>query len=191
MKLLPLILGASLALFGQAPQRVSTLERIKAANLERVQKDRRRLEQQRRPIASNGAWRDIRAILHCHAEDATHTGGTRPELLAAAKKVGVSAILLTDHVRPNRDYIDDSWRGLREGVLFIPGSEADGFLNYPMRSIRGLKWTTPQEYISVIRRDGGLLTEPLRGDTVSTVPTKGGPPSCRNHPIALRELFWA
>ena len=157
MKLLLLIFGASLALLGQAPQRLSTLQRIQVPNLERVQKDRQRLARQRHPIASDGAWRDVRAILHCHAEDATHTGGTRPEVLAAAKKTGVSAVLLSDHVRPQRDYIDDSWRGLREGVLFIPGSEAEGFLNYPMRSIRGLKWTSPQEYIALIRRNGGLI----------------------------------
>ncbi len=29
---------------------------------------------------------DYRAILHAHAEDSAHTGGTRPEMLADAKK---------------------------------------------------------------------------------------------------------
>ena len=29
---------------------------------------------------------DYRAILHAHAEDSAHTGGTRPEMLADAKQ---------------------------------------------------------------------------------------------------------
>ena len=78
---------------------------------------------------------DYRAILHAHAEDSTHTGGTRPEMLAEAKREGVHAILLTDHFRPPRDFMTESWRGLREGVLFVPGSESHGFLIYPTRPI--------------------------------------------------------
>ena len=74
---------------------------------------------------------DYRAILHAHAEDSSHTGGTRPEMLSEAKKAGVHAIFLSDHHRPPKDFIRDSWRGLREGVLFVPGSEAHGFLLYP------------------------------------------------------------
>ena len=34
------------------------------------------------------------------------TGGTLPEMLADAKKAGISAILLTDHFRPPRDFIE-------------------------------------------------------------------------------------
>ena len=80
-------------------------------------------------------FNDYRAILHAHAEDSAHTGGTRPEMLADAKKVGVSAILLSNHFRPPTDFITDSWRGLHDGVLFIPGSEDRGFLLLPTRSI--------------------------------------------------------
>ncbi len=80
-------------------------------------------------------WNDYRAILHAHAEDSAHTGGTRAEMLAEAKRAGVHAILLTDHHRPPKDFVTDSWRGLRDGVLFLPGSEDRGFLIYPTRSI--------------------------------------------------------
>ncbi|MBI3695074.1 MAG: histidinol phosphatase [Acidobacteria bacterium] len=147
-----------LILLAAAPARkLTTLERVQVANLERVRADRQRLAMERRRIPPPEGFRDVRAILHCHAEDAAHTAGTRPELLAAAKKTGVSAVLLSDHVRPERDYINDNWRGLRDGVLFIPGSEAEGFLNYPMRSIHGLQWSSRDEYISLIRRDGGLI----------------------------------
>ena len=102
-------------------------------------------------------YEDFRAILHAHAEDSTQPGGTRPEMLASAKRTGVRIIMLTDHVRPHRDFIDDSWRGIRDGVLFIPGAEAEGFLVYPQRSIRNEKFASREEYISLIRRDGGSI----------------------------------
>src|SRR6185369_15026568 len=55
-----------------------------------------------------------------------HTGGTREEVLTAAKKTGVQAILFSDHRGPK----PDTWRGIRDGVLFVPGSETgDGFLD--------------------------------------------------------------
>jgi acetyl esterase/lipase len=73
-----------------------------------------------------GVYQDYRAILHIHAEDADHTKGTRPEVLKAAKEAGVNVIMWTDHRGPK----PDTWRGLREGVLFIAGSEDDHQLTY-------------------------------------------------------------
>jgi len=79
---------------------------------------------------------DYSAILHAHADDASHTGGTREELLADAKRTGLDIVMLSDHYRPPRDFMD-SWRGIKDGVLFIPGSEAGGkgVLLYPDESI--------------------------------------------------------
>ena len=100
---------------------------------------------------------DYRAILHAHAEDSAHTGGTRPEMLADAKKVGVNAILLCNHFRPPTDFITDSWRGLHDGVLFIPGSEDRGFLLLPTRSIVAhMKEPTPS-FIETVKAEGGLI----------------------------------
>jgi hypothetical protein len=100
---------------------------------------------------------DYRAIMHAHAEDASHTGGTRTELLAAAKRAGVNVVMLTDHVRPERDFIKDSWRGLREGVLFVPGAEDRGFLVFPMESIKTARVESRDEYVALVRRHGGNI----------------------------------
>jgi hypothetical protein len=96
-------------------------------------------------------------VLHAHAEDASHTGGTRPELLAAAKRAGVQIIMLTDHVRPERDFINDSWRGLHGGVLFIPGAEDKGFLSFPIKSIKGIETANREHYIETVRGNGGNI----------------------------------
>jgi hypothetical protein len=116
-----------------------------------------RYERSRRPVQLKTGLTDFRAILHAHAEDSSHTGGTRPEMLEAANKAGVRIIMLTDHRRPERDFIVDSWRGIHEGVLFIPGAEADGFLLYPQSSMRGKTPQSQEEIISMVKESGGNI----------------------------------
>ncbi|MFN0088503.1 MAG: histidinol phosphatase [Blastocatellia bacterium] len=138
-------------------RKYTTLERLKPERLAAVGADRRRYQAARKPVGLATGLRDYRGIMHSHAEDSAHTGGTRPELLAAARRMGVRIILLTDHLRPPRDFIDDSWRGLRDGVLFIPGSESDGFLLHPRRSILPKSWASREELIRIVRQDGGNI----------------------------------
>jgi len=139
----------------------TTIERLAPERLEAVRQDRMRYERSRRKLPGLPGYRDYRAILHAHAEDAAHTGGTRPELLEGAKKAGVDIVMLTDHVRPPRDFIDGSWRGLRDGVLFIPGAESEGFLAYPSRSIIDAHinktYRDWKEYLSIVKHDGGTI----------------------------------
>lgn len=132
-------------------------ERLQPERLRATSQARQQLTRMRRLLGNRTGLQDYKAILHAHAEDAAHTGGTRPELLAAAKRTGVRIMMLTDHVRPHRDFINDSWRGLRESVLFIPGAEAEGFLVYPQQSIKGRTWQSRDEYISLIRKDKGNI----------------------------------
>lgn len=138
-------------------RKYTTTERLKTQHLRAVHADRARLAGERRPVALKTGLNDYRAVLHAHAEDATHTGGTRPELLAAAKLAGVQIVMLTDHVRPERDFITDSWRGLRDGVLFIPGAEDHGFLSFPINSIKESDAGSRDRYIDVIRAGGGNI----------------------------------
>lgn len=146
-------------------RKYSTIERLNPDRLRAVNEDRRKFQRLRQPVSLRTGFTDYKAILHAHAEDSAHTGGTRPELLAAAKNVGVKIIMLTDHVRPPKDFINDSWRGLREGVLFIPGAESEGFLVYPQRSIIAAhinkSFTSREDYIRLVKQkegqDGGNI----------------------------------
>jgi hypothetical protein len=142
-------------------RKYATLERLKPERLRAVHEDRLRYQRERRAVAMQTGYRDFRAILHAHAEDSAHTGGSRPELLAAAKQTGVKIVMLTDHVRPPRDFINDSWRGLREGALFIPGAESEGFLVYPQRSIMAAHinktFKTRDDYVKLVKPDSGLI----------------------------------
>lgn len=138
-------------------RKYTTIERVQPEHLRAVQADRHRYQQQRKTNKIIKGYNDYRAIMHVHAEDSAHTGGTRPELLAACKRTGVQIVMLTNHVRPPVDFINDSWRGLHDGVLFIPGAEHEGFLSYPMKSILNRKTNSREEYIRMVKENGGNI----------------------------------
>ncbi|SIO44557.1 hypothetical protein SAMN05444166_4787 [Singulisphaera sp. GP187] len=143
---------------GKAPEpKYSPVERMAPARLKAAHEDALRIQGTRRTLPPIAGLNDYRAILHAHAEDSAHTGGTRLEMLAEAKRAGVHAILLTDHHRPPKDFITDSWRGIREGVLFVPGSESRGFLIYPTRSIMGRMSDPTPALIQAVRDNDGLI----------------------------------
>jgi hypothetical protein len=158
-----LLLAAPDTRLGQTQTRLgpgrkyTSVERMNLSRLRAVHEDRIRHSLSRRPVQLKTGLKDFRAILHAHAEDAPHTGGTRPEMLKAAREAGVDLIMLTDHNRPERDFINDSWRGMHDKVLFVPGSESDGFLIYPVASIRGKESGSREEFIKLVKRDGGNI----------------------------------
>jgi len=108
-------------------RKYSTLERIQEVHLAAVHEARTEFAKLRKTLPVSGVYNDYRAVLHVHAEDADHTKGTRAEVLRAAKATGVSVVMFTDHRGPK----PETWSGMREGVLFIPGSEDDHQLRYP------------------------------------------------------------
>jgi hypothetical protein len=143
---------------GDLPRRKYTNgERLALARLAAVHADVQNLKARRVSIPLLAGLNDHRCILHAHAEDSAHTGGTLPEMLADARKTGVSAVLLTDHFRPPRDFIDGRWRGLKGGVLFVPGSETHGFLVYPEKSILGRMSLKGKDFIDTVTAGAGLI----------------------------------
>jgi hypothetical protein len=148
----------SAAAGGDPPRRKYTnVERLSLTRLAAVHADVEKLRARRVRVAPLPGLNDYRCILHAHAEDSSHTGGTLPEMLADAKKAGVHAVLLTDHFRPPRDFIDGRWRGLKERVLFIPGSETHGFLIYPTKSILSRMDLKGKDFIDTVTVGEGMI----------------------------------
>ena len=163
---LQLLLGALLcatisclaAESNRPPERkYSNIERLALPRLKAVHDDVLRLRSQRRSIDPLPGLNDYRCILHAHAEDSDHTGGTLPEMLADAKRAGISAIFLSDHFRPPRDFIDGRWRGLKDGVLFVPGSEIRGCLLYPEKSVLDKMEQPLAELRNAVTTGAGLM----------------------------------
>jgi hypothetical protein len=139
------------------PRKHTNIERLALDRLAAVHEDVEKLRAQRINIPPRAGLNDYRCILHAHADDSSHTGGTLSEMLADAKKTGVHAILLTDHYRPPRDFIDGRWRGLKDGVLFVPGSEVRGFLVYPMKSILQRMELNNADFIATVSAGDGMI----------------------------------
>ena len=95
-------------------------------------------------------YHDYRAVLHVHAEDSAHTGGTREQVLKAAKLALVKVVMFTDHRGPKRE----TWTGVREGVLFIPGSEDDHQLRFPSAAFGDLRFLSHTEEVPDKPSDG-------------------------------------
>jgi hypothetical protein len=141
-----------------APARThSNAERLALDRLAAVHTDVEKLKAQRVEVPPRAGLTDYRCILHAHAEDSAHTGGTLPEVLADAKKAGVHAVLLSDHYRPPADFIDGRWRGLKDGVLFVPGSEVRGFLVYPEKSILNRRDLATSDFVQTVTAGNGLI----------------------------------
>jgi hypothetical protein len=142
-------------------RKYTTIERMQPERLRAVSEDRSRYQKSRHTVSLETGYGDFRGVLHAHAEDSTHTGGTRAELLAAAKSTGVQVVMLTDHVRPPRDFVNDDSRGKKEGVLFIPGAESEGFLVFPQRSfIKAYidkTFSTREEYIKMAKSAESII----------------------------------
>ena len=149
------------------PRKHASLERLKLERLATVHADVEKLNRRRVVIPPRRGLTDFRCIMHAHAEDSSHTGGKLSEMLADATKARVNAILLTDHYRPPRDFIDGRWRGLKEGVLFIPGSEVNGFLIHPEKSILKRMELKGSDFIRTVTDGDGLILRLLaRRDSV-------------------------
>ncbi len=134
-----------------SPSERMTRERLTAAHESVIV-----LQRARRNLPGPAGMQDIRCIFHAHAEDAAHTGGTRPEMLADAEKAGVRVVWLSDHYRPPRDFMD-SWRRVTNGVRFIPGSEVRGFLAYPSATLMASMDAPARDFIRAATTGDGLL----------------------------------
>ena len=126
--LLPLALGFRALAADTETNRWTAPQRLETAHLRATHEARERFARERMTLPNLGVYEDFRGVMHIHAEDSDHTKGTRAEVLAGAKRAGVQVVMFTDHRGPR----PETWRGLREGVLFFAGSEdGEGVLRFP------------------------------------------------------------
>jgi hypothetical protein len=104
-----------------------------------------------------GPLRDYRANLHVHSHWSHDSRGTIDEIVAAAKATGTSVLMFNEHPADHYDFFRQGHRGLKDGVLLIPGAESQGFLVFPTMSLHGLAFGGPQEFSDLVRGRGGLM----------------------------------
>jgi hypothetical protein len=151
--------GSGVARGAEAPEVLVPLnpgQRMRREHLAAAHRDAEAIRARRTALPpARPGLHDYRCIFHAHAQDSFHTGGKLEEMLADARKAGVDAIFLGSHYRPPVDFMD-TWRGMRDGVLFIPGSEVRGFLVHPMASILPKMDSPVGEFLAAVNERGGL-----------------------------------
>lgn len=133
------------------------VDRLRPEKLQATHEAIEALKRERRAVSLVSGYDDVRALLHVHSAWSHDSRGTIDEIVAAAKEAGVRVILFSEHPASTYDYFIDGHRGVRDGVLLIPGAETGGFLAYPRQSIQNQKTNTPQELADAVLATGGLV----------------------------------
>ncbi len=145
------VLGLAAIARGDAMERMKP-ERLRATH-ERIEA----LKNQRRAVALTSGYDDVRTLFHVHSAFSHDSRGTIDEIVAAAKEAGVRVVLFNEHPAPHYDFVTDGHRGLKDGVLLMPGAESGGFLAYPRTSIKDQKTDSPQAFADLVRSTGGQI----------------------------------
>lgn len=133
------------------------MDRLRPERLKATHEAIEALKSQRREVNLTSGYDDVRTLLHVHSAFSHDSRGTIEEIVAAAKETGVRVIMFSEHPASHYNYFIDGHRGVKEGVLLIPGAETEGFLAYPRRSIEDQKTDTPQAFADLVRATGGLV----------------------------------
>ncbi|HLN30325.1 MAG TPA: PHP domain-containing protein [Gemmataceae bacterium] len=149
--------AAVFCLFAAGFVRADALEKLKPEKLEATHKAVQALRVEWQKIPRLGPYVDYRANLHVHSALSHDSRGTIEEIVAAAKAAGTQVLMFTEHPSERYDFYRDGHRGMKDGVLLIPGAENKGFLIFPTQSLRGVEASSSQEYSDLVRSRGGLV----------------------------------
>lgn len=134
------------------------LKRLTTERLEAVTNAVTELRAQRKERPRVGPLQDFRANLHVHSKFSHDSRGELADIVIAAKKVGTQVLMFSEHPAAHYDFFTDGHRGIKDGVLLIPGAEMRGFLCYPTQSLKGLDGGSNQEFTDLVcGRDGRLF----------------------------------
>ena len=139
----------------QAAWTQDAVERLTRKNLQAVRESLEKYVLERQELTIPGPFRDVRANLHVHSELSHDSRGKIEEILSAAKRAGSEVLMFTEHPSKEKDFYLDGHRGVRDGVLLIPGAEMKGMLVYPTMSLRPFESADTQETTQIVRNRGG------------------------------------
>lgn len=135
--------------------RADALARMNLNALEATHQAVQQFQLDRRPVDLKSEYEDVRTLLHVHSYLSHDSVGTPEEIRQAAIEAGVRVVMFTNHPADDYDYINDGHRGLKDGVLFIPGAEETGLLAFPQRSVERPPGATPQQQVDEVRSKDG------------------------------------
>jgi hypothetical protein len=139
------------------PARIPTLQRLDVSYLKQAHHDVAELDSLQKPVSLKTGLNDYRSIIHAHSNLSHDSRGTIDEIAAAAKLAHVDAVFLTNHPKTDVDVISAGAKGVIAGILFVPGTEANGFLAFPGDGKMHPLNVSEQELVNSIGRSNGLI----------------------------------
>jgi len=112
------------------------------------------------PVPPLPGWHDYRGVFHSHSHLSHDCEVPFPEILRVLKATGRDFIGLSDHCDQGRADFSAQWRGLHDGVLFIPGFEMkDGLMPFGVASnvILDSKTLDSDAIARLVIEHGGVL----------------------------------
>ncbi|MEP6756858.1 MAG: hypothetical protein ABJA67_15245 [Chthonomonadales bacterium] len=100
---------------------------------------------------------DLRCILHAHSFLSHDSRGTIAKIAAAAKANSIDAVLLSNHPKKDEDVVKVGQTDPVDGVLFVSGSETNGFLAYPGKQFLPSTSVGDQTFVDSVRATGGMI----------------------------------
>ncbi len=129
----------------------SLSDRLTEPKLSALRKSRTALQEaSAKAVRPDTGYTDVRCILHAHSSLSHDSRGTEAEIVAAARAAGVRAVFMTEHPTADRKWFTQGLRGVKDGVLFVPGAElSDGLLLW---KTDGAEWTPEMKTAEVLRK---------------------------------------
>ena len=135
--LLVVFSGALYNRFARFPRETRAIEAIQANRL---------------PVNIKVDWTEYRGVCHNHSELSHDSEVPFTEILAVCKQLGIDAILMSDHIIDGKADYGLQWRGIHDGVLFVPGFEMPyGFM----------PWGLPETAVLDCRQDEAVLAREI------------------------------
>lgn len=152
------LLSTLVAMLANAASAGDGLSRLTETKLAATTKAVAQLQAERKELPRPGEFQDFRANLHVHSAFSHDSRGKIDDIVAAAKRAGTQVLMFNEHPAPHYDFFSDGHRGLKDGVLLVPGAEMRGFLCFPTQSLKGLDGGSNQEFTDLVcGRDGRLF----------------------------------
>lgn len=113
----------------------------------------------RMPVNVKVDWKEYRGVCHNHSELSHDSEVPFTDILAVCKQLGIDAILMSDHIIDGKADYGLQWRGIHDGVLFVPGFEMPyGFMPWGLPETAVLDCRQEEEVLArEIEALGGLL----------------------------------
>ena len=146
-----------LFVLAQSIRSEDAIDRLKLHRLREQRAAIEVLQMKRHTFAVDRPYQDFRANLHVHSAFSHDSRGKIEQIVASAKAAHTQVLMFTEHPAPHYDIYDDGHRGIRDGVLMIPGAEMNGFLVFPKQSPRDFAAAEKQEFSDIICGRGGMI----------------------------------